>query len=307
MVFARRVEHITYKNKPTEVIIYSATDALELSEGLKKLPNSKNYRVKEYDMFDGDCNDSWAGVKSKEHAWNLLRHGTDNTKVVKDVKTYLDQAKGGVKIQKYREVDYRPFGCAPCVPRLLSGNPNCMIMPKKAPVRSRILKVMVDCAVSCYFSDKDIQRVGSTIARAICDIEQAGYRVRLYACDVTHNRSTPSKILCTHLMIKGENEPVNLQRILYPLAEVSFSRTLGFTVINRAEGWSNNYSLYPILDQDNNPEDRKNLYDTINGEDTIMLRLQRLGNELRNGDADDVKKLVKEIFNSDKEIIQGGS
>lgn len=307
MVFARRVEKIDYKGRPTDVIIYSATDALELTDGLKTLTDKRG-RVREYDLFSGTFeNDSWAGVTSKANAWDLLRHGTNNVKLVRDVKSYIDEVNGGIKIQKYREIDYRPFGCTPCIPRVLSGNPNCMILPKKTPVKSRILKVMVDCAVSCYFSADDMKRVGSTIARALCDIEQAGYRVRLYACDVTHNRSTPSKILCTHLMIKGENEPVNLQRILYPLAEVSFSRILGFTTINRADGWSNKYELYPILDQDNNPKDRKALYDSINGPDTIMLRMQRLGNELKKGDKEDVKKLVKEIFQSNDEIIKGGS
>lgn len=306
MVFSRRVENISYKGKPTEVIIYSAHDTQEMMDGLKTL-TVKNTDVKAYDLFTGHHFDEWSGAKNREEAWELLRHGTNNTKLMKDVKSYIDEVNGGVKVQKYREIDYRPFGCAPCVPRLLSGNPNCMILPKKSPVKTRILKVLVDCGVSAYFSAEDYRRIGSIIARAIADIEQSGYRVRLHAVDVSHNRTTPSKILCTHVMIKGENEPMNLQRLLYPISEASFLRHLGFTAVNRADGWSNSYSLYPILDQDNNPEDRQRLYDAINGEDSIMLRMQYLGNKLKKGDKDDVKEVVKMIFKSDDELIQRGS
>ena len=306
MVFSRRVEHITYKKKPTEVIIYSAHDTQEMMDGLKELTN-KNGRVSDYDLFTGTNFDSWSGASSKEEAWELLRHGTNNTKLMKDVKSYVDEVNGGIKLKKYRDIEYRPFGCAPCVPKLLSGNPNCMILPKKSPVKTRILKVLVDCGVSAYFSAEDYRRIGSIIARAIADIEQSGYRVRLHAVDVSHNRTDPSKILCTHVMIKGEHEPINLQRLLYPISEASFLRHLGFTTVNRADGWSNSYQLYPILDQDNNPEDRKALYDAINGEDSIMLRMQNLGNKLKKGDKEDVKEVIKMIFKSEDELIQRGN
>ena len=307
MVFVKRIETVTYQKKPTKVIIYSSTDAVDMVESLKEMRNKQNYRVEDYDIFSKCSFDAkWAGVKDKDHALNMIRHGTENTKLVESVKSYIEEVNGGVKVRKYREIDYRPFGCTPCIPRVLSGNPNCMILPKKSPVRSRIIKILVDCAVSWYFSPEDIRRVGSTIARAICDIEQAGYRVRLYAAHVTHNRDDPSEILCTHLMMKGENEPVNLKRMLYPLAEVSFLRILGFTVINRAEEWKKSNELYPIL-EDSDSKEKKELYETINGPDTIVLRLQKLGNELRTGDKEDVKKLVKEIFASNDELIQGGS
>jgi hypothetical protein len=183
-----------------------------------------------------------------------------------------------------------------------------MVLPKKAQVKSRIIKILVDCGVSAYFSADDYRRVGSVIGRAIADVERAGYRVRLHAVNMSDNRrSKDRKILCSHVKIKGENEPMNLQRLLYPIAEASFLRHLGFTVINRAVGWNNSYELYPILDQDNNPEDRKNLYDAVNGPDTIMLRMQMLGNVLKRGDSDDVKKVVQMIFGSDDELIQRGS
>ena len=307
MTFTRREEHITYKDRPTKVIVYSAQDTQEIMDGLKTL-TEKHGKVSEYDLFTGRKYDEWSGAKSKEEAWELLRHGTNKKKLMEEVKSYIDEVNAGVVVEKYRDIEYRPFGCAVCVPRMLSGNPNCMILPKKAPVKTRVIKLLVDCGVSAYFSSEDYKRVGSVIARAINDVEMAGYRVRMHAVDVTYNdRKNDSKILCTHVMIKGENEPMNLQRLLYPIAESSFLRHLGFTTVNRADGWSNSYELYPILDRDNNPQDRLNLYTAINGPGSIMLRMQHLGNVLKEGNAEDVKKVVQMIFKADDELVQGGN
>ena len=298
MTFSHRAGKITYLGKPTDVNIYSANDTQELLDGLKGCTNHETV-VQRYDLIDGTIFDEWSGAKSKKAALGMVRHGTDNTELLKDVKSYLDKASTAVKVQKYREITYRPFGSAPCVPRLLSGNPNCMILPKKTPVRSRILKVLVDCAVSWYFTADDYRRIGSLLARAIFDIEQAGYRVRLHVVDVCHNRLEPSKIVCAHVMIKSETEPINLQRLLYPISEASFLRHLGFTTLNRAEGWNERENPYPTLDGDNNPEDRKALYEFINGPETVALRMQNLANVLKRGDIEDVKALIKMIFDPD--------
>lgn len=297
-MFRKEIKSVTRDDgKKIKLIIYSSENMQAFADGLKSLPANPESHVHENDLFESDdWSDPWStGGHTKEEIHGMIRHGSDNTELTQKIKLYIDDVNNTAKVEKYKTIEYRPFGCAVCVPRALSGNPNCMILPKKQAVKTRIINLVVDSGVSGGISESKYKALGSVMARAIYDMERSGFRVRLTVVDTTDNHQSSNKtILVSKITLKDEREPMNLARILYPLTEPSFPRRVGFTLISRAPEWDDCWSLGVM----SGPESlKKKIYNTVIGTNAIGLTFDTMCDMISNkGDRKDVQKIIEYIF-----------
>lgn len=187
----------------------------------------------------------WSGFRSKTELKGLIANGLNDTKFIKDTIKYAHSAVVQEK-DKYRTMRRRVAGGAVCVPAYLADVPACMWCPTKVKTDSKIVKLALDIGVLCDVSKSDYETAGQAVARTICKLEQAGYRVRFHTVMTTTSRNghpiedrqwerehgDSERVfggIIFHQVVKTEGQPMNYAKMLYPVCSTSYWRGLGFS------------------------------------------------------------------------------
>lgn len=188
----------------------------------------------EEDYFDSevtpDC-PHWTGVRTNEEMMERFRDGSEDAKLVSDVKAYAYKAQCQSK-DKLRQPVRRVSGGSVDVPRFMLDIPECMWSMAHRRVNTRIIDMSVDISVVCGTGGDEYAKAGGSICRVIAKLEKAGYRIRLHAVsniwcdDYTGPKGNHGVLL--DLMLKREFEPMNYRRVIYALSDISFFRGICF-------------------------------------------------------------------------------
>ena len=152
-----------------------------------------------------------------------LLHGWDKAK--KEIDSQLsavDRVKTAPK--KMQEKVYSYNGYYPSVSRAVRGNPRCMGKYKNSIKSTKIVEVIWDPGASWSEKPETIMKQGIKLLAKIKSLEIAGYRVRLVVQGFKGDQDREDAYFC-RITIKEENQPLDLSRISYPLANVEMLRT----------------------------------------------------------------------------------
>lgn len=115
--------------------------------------------------------------------------------------------------------------------RFLEGDPECFVQWHETevehPAPGKVVHIVVNLAVSAYFTADQFYAKGSAIAILIDCLEHSGRRVTL---DVTICESVGSSIQGCVVRLKNADEPVDMANVAYAIAHPAFYRRLGFGV-----------------------------------------------------------------------------
>ncbi len=170
---------------------------------------------------------SWfTGTESYEQASEFLKYGDADTY------KYIKQKQRELKIDKLMGNMInkpKPFnnvvGFQPNVPLYLNGVPTNMIDNKKNKTDLKIINIFLDVCASARVGADEIKDAGTMYATVIDMLEKSGYRTNLYVGDVSMLGS--EKIMYA-LRIKTDREPLNLEKMSFPIANPSMLRRIGF-------------------------------------------------------------------------------
>lgn len=116
-------------------------------------------------------------------------------------------------------------GFAPVVPLVLARVPNSMINCHVEPKKSRVLDVYYDATMGCGNGPDVLIEMGMKAVEYILRAEAQGYRVRLTAVQMYYNNGSADVLM---VRIKNENQPLNIQRMMFPMFHPAFFRVIGF-------------------------------------------------------------------------------
>lgn len=204
------------------MVFFETFDTLQnFADTVNKREVNQTFKNSPYELVsqvEGDIQKY--GTESFLEANNLLYTG-DNSNLSKlksaNIKSISsnDYTKNMLKIQK------QVCGCLPNIPLYLIGAPNNMLNFKRTPVKSRILNLVVNLAVSHKTTTNEIIEAGSNIASIIKELEKNNIRVNLYiACFLT----SKTDYIGVLINVKKSSAPLNMLNIAYPLINPSMLR-----------------------------------------------------------------------------------
>ena len=202
-------------------------------ELLEVCKSRKNNFAPRHDYFGNATGDkSWNDFESCVDMWDSLTNGTSNTKLINEVSkntTRMDRVDYTKRTQFFNNVQ----GFAPVVPLAIMGVPTNMMDTRTVKMKNKVLNLVWDCALPSYAKPAEVRAVATEVLKQVVGLELSGYRVRLTAVSTFCN---DGRSYALGLVIKRENEPMNLKRILFPTTSSAFCRGVAFGWYTRLPG-----------------------------------------------------------------------
>lgn len=158
---------------------------------------------------------------------NYLLNGWEEK--TKEIMSKLDKnIKANTAVRKRTERYKDVIGYAPVVPYALMGVPKCMHNSRKVyKSNTKIVEIIFDPGAAAYEEPETVAQHGVELLAKIKSLELAGYRCKLMVQIFKGQPETKQAYFCM-IPIKEENQPLDLSRIAYPIANVEMLRTFGF-------------------------------------------------------------------------------
>lgn len=125
--------------------------------------------------------------------------------------------------KKIKEKRYCRNGYYPNVGKAVRGDTRCMAKYVNTTKASKIVEVIWDPGASSSEIQETIAAQGVKLLAKIKALEIMGYRVKLFVQGFKGRPETNEIYMC-RITIKEENQPLDLSRISYPLANVNMLR-----------------------------------------------------------------------------------
>ena len=123
---------------------------------------------------------------------------------------------------------YAIKGYYPNVGKALRGNQKCMGRYNKVRVSTKIVEIIWDCGAAAREKAGTIKTQGVKLLAKIKELELMGFRVRLMVQGFKGRTDDINNSYMARIVLKDENQPLDLMRISYPLANVEMLRTWMF-------------------------------------------------------------------------------
>lgn len=164
------------------------------------------------------------GIDSIDKAYDLLKNGWQDAtdKSIAEINKCICNGIG-LKTEFKNDI----VGFAPNVPLALLNVPNCMISAKRREVKTKVVNIIYDFCAPANIDSSELLEAGKNIVKLIIDLEKKGYRVSLDIARCNWNRYNKELygLVCK---IKDANQPINLKKLMYPIAHPSWFRVVTF-------------------------------------------------------------------------------
>lgn len=211
---------IQHKTKTTYSEYFDSLS--EFYQTINARPTNEAFLTRK-EILMSQCPDKkFTGTKSWEEAQTLATKGDPES--VKLIKKELikDETQTAHVVRDRTRVDM--VGFAPCVPAYLAGRPANMINKRRTVLRApKILNVAYSFGGHCDVSARDRIKAGASMISAINSLQAKGYRINLYLCHKSTDRSGTSSISQT-IKVKDAGDHTQITSLAYPLINCSFFR-----------------------------------------------------------------------------------
>ena len=195
--------------------------------------NSYSELIKTNDSRESNWGDTrtdkdrkWRGATYDE-AVQLLRYGWEDKEKVEMIKETISDLE---KMQDVPKMSFKNdiVGYAPIVPLVLQGVPQNMINSTRKPKKAKVINLIVDISVSASTSVEEILKWGATVVAKVMNLEKRGFRVRIEIANVFSRDNWDTKVHAMRVLIKSENQPFDIKRMMFPIAHSAMFRVFGF-------------------------------------------------------------------------------
>ena len=171
-----------------------------------------------------DFDSEFIGVKDEETANKLFLYGDEKTvHLIQDAKIKRERSA------KTTTVYYSQCGFIPNIGAVMAGHPLNMLNVKQEPKKAKVLNLAYLIGCSYKHKPTELAQAGEKMLNIVNTLEARGYRVNLYAADISHptiNHKTndTGKVVTVLVKIKDAGKHLNISKIAYPLANAAFFR-----------------------------------------------------------------------------------
>jgi hypothetical protein len=171
-----------------------------------------------------DFDSEFIGVKDEETANKLFLYGDEKTAhLIQDAKTKRERT--AKKTTVYRS----QCGFIPNIGAVMAGHPLNMLNVKQEPKKTKVLNLVYLVGCSYKYKPTELAQAGEKMLNIVNTLEARGYRVNLYAADVSHptinhKKNDTGKVVTVLVKIKDAGKHLNISKIAYPLANPAFFR-----------------------------------------------------------------------------------
>lgn len=181
-----------------------------------------------------DDDPDWQGC-SRTEARDLLTYGIRNNVMLNKAKEELDKCtKLLVKNKKRKQNSV--CGYRVNVPRYVQGNPNNMVRRVKRESKDKIIEVLIDTTYAAYVTPEQASSYFIKVVARINQLEMNGYRVKISICNTYTSDGKSEKSHVMKVLLKRENQPLNLRRMLFMVAHTGMFRCIGFEWYEKLPG-----------------------------------------------------------------------
>lgn len=168
----------------------------------------------------------WYG-STYEEAIEMLRYGWQDKEKVNRVMEKIGELE---KMQETQKMSFKNdiVGYAPIVPLAMLGVPQNMINCTRKPKKAKVINLVIDISVSCNVDSESILDWGAKMVSKVINLEKQGFRVRIDIIKTFIDTSYGTKAHVLKLPIKNENQPFDIQRMMFPIAHTAMGRRIGF-------------------------------------------------------------------------------
>lgn len=171
-----------------------------------------------------DFDSEFIGVKDEETANKLFLYGDEKTvHLIQDAKIKRERSA------KKTTVYCSQCGFIPNIGAVMAGHPLNMLNVKQEPKKAKVLNLAYLVGCSYKYKPAELAQAGEKMLNIVNTLEARGYRVNLYAADVSHptiNHKTndTGKVVTVLVKIKDAGKHLNISKIAYPIANPAFFR-----------------------------------------------------------------------------------
>lgn len=168
----------------------------------------------------------WAGA-SYEESKEMLTHGWEDKEKLSQINDTISKLE---KMQDTQKISFKNdiVGFAPIVPLAVMGVPQNMVNSRRVPKKAKVINLIVDVTVSCGTSVEEILNWGAKVVSKIMNLEKQGFRVRIEVVTTFSEDDWRSKVHAMKVLIKSENQPFDIKRLMFPIAHGAMLRRIGF-------------------------------------------------------------------------------
>lgn len=171
--------------------------------------------------------DDWVGGIGYNEAKKLFLNGWNKPleKVVNEIKKVdnLNVIESGHKPYDYKAV----AGYRPIVPNAIMGLPRSMMARKMVSKKIKVINVLYDLSFSSNVSHDEVLEKAMKVITQLYLLEKRGFRVRItgFAC---FGREEIKQMHVLKIMLKEENQPFDIKKLMFPMVHSAMFRMLGF-------------------------------------------------------------------------------
>lgn len=212
----------------------------EIFEGFNQLHDT--YMSREFQGAYSDRRDSvdddyeWTDGFTFEQANMALTKGWKAP--LPDIKRNINENLKTKKVARMTRPKSAIEGFAPNVPNALRGIPNAMLKHEVKPKDTKIVNIVYSVTISANFSSEKAKRHGAKLFQTIIQLEKMGYRVALYLATTIHFYADNDDHDVYGFIVKAKNEhqPINYEKLAFPLMSAAFPRRCVFRWQETVEG-----------------------------------------------------------------------
>ena len=212
----------TIKTKNYKILIEkfdSMTHLIETSNGRSFKFSGSHEETRT--NIDGD----FAGIDTWEGACKLVTNYNKNLDKVKNEVKKIDDKKT-IQHKRTRAIN-DVAGYIPIIPNALMGLPKSMINSKMVTKKSKIINVVVDVTYQWSLSSEKVAEYYSKVLAYLISLEKQGFRVRISNYMMFGNSGSEQVHVAT-VLVKRENQPIDIKRLLFPITHTGTLRLFGF-------------------------------------------------------------------------------
>lgn len=206
----------------------------EVTKGFPKDHFNKDYK----------CDERFEGISKMSQAFDMLNNGwTEKVEELK--KTIKDVERRGYS-DKNAGLKPDIVGFIPIVPNAIRGLPMSMLNTNVKPKKNKVISVVYGLSFNCGVDKSDIIRAGLKVMSAVMRLEAQGFRVKLTAMQNYSEKHT-HHILAVN--VKSEDQPLDAQRVMFPMFHPAMFRSIGFGWYERLPGGHHIYGYGEPINQ----------------------------------------------------------
>lgn len=170
--------------------------------------------------FTRPIDKSFHGVGHIDEAYELMRSGCPEiTKTLKEFEAKINLQGESKRVNFSNQV----VGFVPVVTLVLQNVPTNMVNIDVKPIKNKVLTIFYEIGASAKYEPYQFKDGGCKLLSALMKLEMSGYRVNLYGF-ASFAESYDADMLV--IKLKDARQPIDLQRLSFPLAHAGFFRTI---------------------------------------------------------------------------------